>query len=348
MQHPGFFERAGPFSLNAIAAASGAKLQPNCDGETLIEDVGPLRTAGRHHVTFLSNPKYLASLAETRAGACIVAESHAANLPLDTAALTAVDPYQAFARTLTLFYADALRSKAARPAIERSALVDPTAEIATNVVVEPGAIVGREAIIGAGTVIAAGAVVGYRVVVGANSYIGPNCTVTHAIIGNNVIIHSGVCIGQDGFGFSMGRNGHEKIPQIGRVIIGDDVEVGANSTIDRGSLLDTEIGAGTKIDNLVQIGHNVVIGRHCIIVAQSGIAGSSKLEDFVVMGAHSGVLGHVTIGRGAHIAGMAHVKDDVPPNSRMGGTPAVPFDQWARQLAAIKGLGRKRLPKIKD
>jgi UDP-3-O-[3-hydroxymyristoyl] glucosamine N-acyltransferase len=249
---------------------------------------------------------------------------------------------------MILFYADALRSKAAHPAIERSALIDPTAEISTNVIVEPGAIVGREAIIGAGTVVAAGAVVGYRVVIGANSYIGPNCTITHAIVGNNVVIHSGVCIGQDGFGFSMGSGGHEKIPQIGRVIIGDDVEIGANTTIDRGSLLDTEIGAGTKIDNLVQIGHNVVIGQHCIIVAQSGIAGSSKLEDFVVMGAHSGVLGHVTIGRGAHIAGMAHVKDDVPARARMGGTPAVPFEQWARQLAAIKGLGRKRGPKAKD
>jgi UDP-3-O-[3-hydroxymyristoyl] glucosamine N-acyltransferase len=146
----------------------------------------------------------------------------------------------------------------------------------------------------------------------------------------------------------MGANGHEKIPQIGRVMIGSDVEIGANSTIDRGSLADTVIGAGTKIDNLVQIGHNVIIGRHCVIVAQSGVAGSTELGDFVVMGAQSGVLGHVIVGSGAQIAGMAHVKDDVAPGARMGGTPAIPFNDWARELAAVKTLGRKRPARPKD
>jgi len=154
-----------------------------------------------------------------------------------------------------------------------------------------------------------------------------------------------VRIGQDGFGFAMGPKGHVKVPQVGRVIIGNDVEIGANSTVDRGALSDTMIGEGTKIDNLVQIAHNVIIGRHCVIVAQSGIAGSAELGDFVVMGAHSGVIGHLKVGDRAQIAGMAHVKNDVEPGARMGGTPAVPFREWAREVAAIKALGKRGLRK---
>ena len=204
-----------------------------------------------------------------------------------------------------------------------------------------GAIVGREAVVGNGTAISAGAVIGYRTVIGNNCCVGAGASVTHAIVGDGVIIHAGVRIGQDGFGFAMAKRGHLKVPQIGSVIVADDVEIGANSTIDRGTLGDTRIGEGTKIDNLVQIGHNVQIGRHCVIVAQSGIAGSAELGDFVVMGAQSGVLGHVKVGTGAQIAGMAHVKDDVEPGARMGGTPARPFKEWAREIAAVRKLARQ-------
>ena len=218
-------------------------------------------------------------------------------------------------------------------------LVHPSAQIAEGVTIEPGAVVGREAVIGAGTTVAAGATVGYRVVLGADCYVGAGATVTHALIGNGVIIHAGARIGQDGFGFAMSGRGHLKVPQIGCVIIGDNVEIGANTTVDRGSLSDTIIGEGTKIDNQCQIAHNVVIGRHCILVAQTGIAGSSELGDFVVMGARSGVLGHVKVGSGAQIAGMAHVKNDVEPGARMGGTPARPFQEWAREVAAMQEAG---------
>ncbi len=343
MQHPGFFERAGPFSLADIAAKLDAELGPLSDTAIDIEDVKPLGVAGPQHLAFFDTPKYLSQLCETRAGGCLVAPAFADRVPEATAILRTKAPYIAFAHALRLFYADALRPFGSKSGDERDngCPIHASARIDEGVTIEPGAIVGREAQIGRGTTVAAGAVVGYRVVVGADCYIGPNTTVTHAIVGDRVILHAGVRIGQDGFGFAMSSKGHLKVPQVGRVIIGSDVEVGANSTIDRGALNDTIIGEGTKIDNLVQIGHNAVLGRHCIIVAQTGIAGSAQLGDFVVMGGHSGVVGHVKIGSGAQIAGMAHVKEDVPPGARMGGTPAVPFKEWAREVATLKRLAAR-------
>lgn len=341
--HPGFFHRAGPFTVDTIAKAIGADLHDSADKLFEIEDVRPLQNAGPRHLSFFENRKYLGSLGSTEAGACIIASNFAARAPKSTIVISAANPYQSFARAVSLFYKDALRSKAAAAAADKEAhLIHPTARIGKDCIIEPGAVIGREAIIADGTIVAADAVVGYRVMLGKDCYIGANATVTHAILGDGVIVHAGVRIGQDGFGFAMSRNGHEKIPQIGSVVIGNDVEIGANSTVDRGSMLDTIIGEGTKIDNLVQIAHNVIIGKHCVIVAQSGIAGSAQLGDFVVMGAQSGVLGHVKIGDGAQIAGMAHVKDDVPAGARMGGTPAIPFKEWAREIAAVKALGKRR------
>jgi UDP-3-O-[3-hydroxymyristoyl] glucosamine N-acyltransferase len=340
MEHPGFFERAAPIPLNALADKLGARLASGADAAALIHDVRPLAEAGPGHLTFLDNRKYLPQLETTRASACLVSAPLAERVPKTTAALLVEAPYRVFARAIALFYPDSFHPKAALGSVGDPP-IHPTARLEADVKIEPGAIIGREAQIGRGTTIAAGAVIGYRVTVGRGCYIGPGASVAHAHVGDRVILHAGVRVGQDGFGFAMGPKGHLKVPQVGRVIIQDDVEIGANSCVDRGALSDTVVGEGTKIDNLVQIAHNVVIGRHCVIVAYVGIAGSTQLGDFVVMGGQSGIVGHIKIGAGAQIAGWSHVTHDVPPGSRMGGTPAVPMLEYGRQIAALKRMGRR-------
>jgi UDP-3-O-[3-hydroxymyristoyl] glucosamine N-acyltransferase len=339
MEHPGFFERAGPFSVAELAKAVGAALPLGCDENLMLADLRPLSEAGRADLTFVDNRKFLPQLTATRAGACFVAPAFVDRVPAGTVALKTPAPYRAFALAMQQFYPEALWPKAAGRGLDS---IDPSAVIEPDVVIEPGAIIGPEAHIGRGSRIAAGAVIGYRVHIGRKTYVGANAKVLHALVGDRVVLHCGVAIGQDGFGFAMGRDGHIKVPQIGRVIIQDDVEIGANTAIDRGALKDTIIGEGSKIDNLVQIGHNVIIGRHCVIVGQVGIAGSAELGDYVVMGGHSGVVGHMKVGAGVQIAGSSHVNEDIPAGSRVGGTPAVPFREWARQIAAIKRLGRPR------
>ena len=343
MEHPGFFERAGPFSLGTVTEAVNAKPADGTDLRIAIKDVRPLDSAGRGDLSFLDNPKYLPLFSTTGASACLVAPKFAAHAPAGAACLITPEPYRAFARALLLFYPDAIKPKAAlTDDADRIRSVHPSASLEPGAIVEPGAVIGREARIGRGTTIAAGSVIGFRVHVGRDCYIGPNASVTHALIGNQVTIHAGVAIGQDGFGFAMGKNGHLKVPQIGRVIVQDGVEIGANTTIDRGALRDTVIGEGTKIDNLVQIGHNVVIGRHCVIVAQTGISGSAELGDFVVLGGQVGVVGHVKIGAGAQIAASSNVRGDVPPGVRWGGTPAKPIRLWFRELTLLQKLAERK------
>ena len=346
MEHPGFFERAGPFSLRAMIEAAGAVPSGEVDLDTKIKDVRPLDVAGSGDLSFLDNPKYLSLFTQTTATACLVAPKFAGQVPAATVALVTPDPYRGFAKVLALFYPGAIKPKPARDRVGGGETVDRSARLEEGVTVEPGAVIGPEASIGRGTTIAAGSVIGYRVHVGRDCHIGPNATLTNSLVGNRVTLHAGTSIGQDGFGFAMGRAGHQKVPQIGRVIIQDDVEIGANTTIDRGALRDTVIGEGTKIDNLVQIGHNVVIGRHCIIVAQTGISGSAELGDFVALGGQVGVVGHVKIGAGAQIAGSSNVRGNVPPGARWGGTPAKPVRLWFRELTVLRQLAERKDVKL--
>jgi len=321
----------------------GAKPAEGSNPGIAIKHARTLDSPGPGDLSFLDNPKYLPLFAKTAASACLVAPKFAGHVPVGTAGLITPEPYRAFARALLLFYPDAGKPKAAPAGSSNDApAIHPSATLEKGAIVEPGAVVGPEARIGRGTTIAAGSVIGFRVHVGRDCYIGPNASVTHALIGNQVTLHAGVAVGQDGFGFAMGKAGHLKVPQIGRVIIQDGVEIGANTTIDRGALRDTVIGEGSKIDNLVQIGHNVVIGRHCVIVAQTGISGSAELGDFVVLGGQVGVVGHVKIGAGAQIAASSNVRGDVPPGVRWGGTPAKPVRLWFRELTLLQKLAERK------
>jgi UDP-3-O-[3-hydroxymyristoyl] glucosamine N-acyltransferase len=341
MADPRFFAqagRAGPYSLDALAALSGATLHDPGTGGRLITDVGPLETAGPDEVTFLDNRKYVDAFARSRAGAAYVDERAIGNAPAGMALLVTANPYKAFARAAQAFYpaTNPTPRRASSAVIDPAATVPPDCDIADHVVIEAGARLGARCRVGANTVIATG------VELGPDCRVAANVTLSHCIIGARVVLHPGVRIGQPGFGFAPDREGPIKIPQLGRVIIGDDVDIGANTTIDRGSGHDTVIGPGTMIDNLVQIGHNAVLGRGCVLAGQVGISGSTKLGDFVMAGGQAGLAGHLTIGSGARIAAQSGVMRDVGPGETVCGAPAVPIGLFMKQVAMLQRLAKKR------
>lgn len=336
MPDPRFYAASGPFTLAEIAAAAAARLPAGADPSTRLHDVAPLGAATARHLSFLDNRKYLDAFVATGAGACIAPGALAHRAPPGTTVLASDAPYKAYARAAALFHPVA----APEPGVHPAAVVDPAALLAEDCRIEAGAVIAADARIGARCLVGANATVGSGVEIGDETRIGAGASLSHCLVGARVTIYPGARIGQDGFGFAPDPQGHVKIPQLGRVVIGDDVEIGANTTIDRGSGPDTVVGQGCRIDNLVQIAHNVRIGRGCVIVAQSGIAGSTAVGDFVQVGGQAGLVGHLTIGAGARIAGQSGVIRDIEPGATYGGTPAVPIRSWHRQTAALARLAK--------
>ncbi len=303
--------------------------------------IAPLQTAEAGEVSFLDNRKYADALAATRAGAVIVHPDMADRVPATAVAVISDEPYAAWARVAALFHP----VPPARPGVHPTAVVAADAAVDPGAEIGPLAVIGNHAEIGPRCCIGPAAIIGDGVVLGADCRIGAHATLSHALLGDRVIVYPGARIGQDGFGFAVGGEGFVSVPQIGRVVIEDDVEIGANTTVDRGSLHDTLIGAGSRLDNLVQIGHNVRLGRGCVIVSQVGISGSTILEDHVMVGGQAGFTGHLRIGMRARIGAQAGVMSDVPPGADVVGSPAWPAREFFRHVAVLRRLVREATAK---
>ncbi len=334
MADPRFFSRQSAITLADLAVAAGGTLSEESKAGLKITDVAALDQAGEGQISFLDNVRYKDAFTNSKAAACIVSEQMAAFAPKGMALIISKNPYKSYALVAQAFYPDAYPASD----ISKAAHVDASATIGKGCVIEAGAVVKANAKIGDGCWIESNAVVGVGVEIGVKSRIGAGSTVSHAVLGQAVRLYPGVRVGQDGFGFAIDPAGHVKVPQLGRVLIEDHVEIGANSCIDRGAGPDTVIGAGTWIDNLVQIGHNVRVGRGCVLVAQSGVAGSTVLDDYVVLAAKVGVAGHLHIGKGARIGAMAGVMRDVPAGEEHLGAPSMPVKEFMRQVVALKRL----------
>jgi len=326
--------------LGELAALVGGEVRG--DPQRRIEGVRALAAAGPEHLSFVTHPKYREAAARSRAGALLVgpgAELAGRDL------LLSADPPWALARILAVLHP----VPGPGPGIHPSAVIGEGCEIHSSAHVGPLAVVGEGSRLDEGAVVHAHAVVGRGCRVGARSVVHPQVVLyDRTELGRDCIVHSGAVLGSDGFGYATHDGEHVKVPQLGRVVVEDGVEIGANTTIDRATLEETRLGAGSKIDNLVQVGHNVRLGKGCILVSQVGIAGSTTLGDHVVMAGQSGVAGHLTMGSGARISAKSAVFADVPEGAQMAGIPAVPAAKWRRQQALAGRLGelRRRLREL--
>lgn len=330
---PRFYPAGGPLGLAAIAAAAGARFSG--DDARLFTDVAPLASAGPEEVAFLEGRRHAAALKTTRAGAVLVTADAEADVPEGTVALVCDAPQLSYARVAALFHPWPVPV----PGIHPTAVIGAAARIGDGCEIGPYAVVGAGAEIGPGCVLGPHAVVGPGCVLGAGSIMRAHSSMMYCIAGAGVVLHEGARVGNEGFGFVTTKAGeHVTVPQIGRVILGDRVEIGANSCVDRGAVGDTVLGPGTRLDNQVQIGHNVKTGRGCVIVAQSGIAGSTELGDYVVLAAQSGLVGHITVGSGARVGAQAGVMNDVPAGTDVIGSPAWPAREFMRAIARLRQL----------
>lgn len=338
-----FFSTPTAIRLADLCPRIDCELRTGDNPDTEISRISPIETAGEDSLTFLTSHKYLKASKTTRASAIICPPEYADLIDKHICVLISADPHTSFALALSVLFPDALRPKSitGETAISSDAFVHPTASLESDIIIEAGCVIGEHSVIGTGTHIAPNTVIGANVRIGRHTSIGANATLSHCIIGDNVILHSGVLIGSDGFGFAPGER-NTKVPQTGRVIIQDDVELGAGTAVDRGTMGDTIIGEGTKMDNLVMIGHNVVIGRHCLFAGQCSIAGSTIIEDYVVMGGRTAIADHIHIGKGAKLAGNSSVfAGDVPAGVRWGGSPARDLRHWIRDMSRQRREARK-------
>ncbi len=334
---PRFHPAGPPLTLAEAAAIAGGELRGG-DPARSVATVGPLREAGPQAISFLDNRRYAAELEATAAAAVVLRGAFLDRVPAGTAAIVTDNPYLGFARIAARLHP----RPAPRPGTHPTAFVDPAARIGDGCEIGPFAVIAAGAEVGPGCILGPHAVVGEGVVLGEDCRIGAHASLSHCIAGRGVVLLPGARIGQDGFGFAVGPGGRfETMPQLGRVMLGDFVEIGANSCIDRGSQGDTVIGPGTRIDNLVQIAHNVRTGHSCVIVAQVGISGSAILGHGVQLGGQAGVVGHVTLGDGAKAGAQAGITGDVPAGTDVLGSPALPARETRRMVAALKRLGTR-------
>jgi UDP-3-O-[3-hydroxymyristoyl] glucosamine N-acyltransferase len=331
-----FHAAAAPQALSRLLAVARAEVvvEDARAPSLLISGAHELDMAGPEHVALAAHKSYLPHLGETGAGAVVVAPPLRQAVPPGSVAIVTSRPQELFTELLHLLYPADTEAVfvAGISRGEAPPHVEPGARIGPNVVLGPGVEIGAGTIIGANTVIGAG------VAIGRDCIIGNNCSIECAYLGNRVVLHPGARIGTEGFGWVDWGTRNRKVPQLGRVILQDGVEIGANSTVDRGALGDTVVGEGTKVDNLVQIGHNCRIGRNCLIAGMAGISGSTIIEDQVVIAAGAGTRGHITIGRGAVIYARAGVIKDVPAGAHYAGAPAEDVRTWRRSIAAIRRL----------
>ncbi len=323
-----FFQSLGPISVAELAQHIGARLPDGVSMAASVVGVAPLARAGAEDIAFFSDRRYAADLTATQAGFVLVTEANLPLAPEGCLALVSPEPQAAYARASGLLHRAITHAQGA-------AAIHPDCELEDGVVIDPGGVIGQNARIGAGSHIGANTVIGPGVCIGRDCQIGPNASISFALIGDRVRIYSGAVIGAEGFGVTGSRQGAVDIPQLGRVIIQDDVTVGANTCIDRGAWGDTVIGERTKIDNMVQIAHNVQIGRNCLIAAHTGISGSTIVGDGVMFGGQAGVVDHVSIGPGARVGAAAGVTKSIPAGETWSGVPARPVVRLMREIAWV-------------
>lgn len=338
-----FYKRNGPFTLASLAEYGQCEIGRG-DPELILTDVAPLDRAEFSHISLCRSGKYAKALETTKAFACILPAELAKNAPPHLALLIAKYPHRSFALIATAFYP----GEKAEGKIAPTAIVHPTARLGKDVEIGPMAVVGANTDLGHGVKIGALSVIGDGVVIGDNTIVGNHVSLSHALVGKHVHIKPGARIGQSGFGFFMDpgdMGGHVPVPQLGRVIIHDYVEIGANTTIDRGSGEDTIIGLGTRIDNLVQVAHNVHFGKGCVMVAQTGVAGSTKFGNYVAAGGQAGFADNLKIGTGARVGAQCGIMRDVSEGEILAGSPAMPLKAHYRQVAVLKKLAEENRKK---